>query len=121
MRWFVNANCLCVNFYRNGLGPAYNEIGYYEHPPTTSKFLSIKIIDSNVKKIGYYSYNEQFLHLFVRQVGSSAAQDYSTLVSLVTTPQVTFSPLDQSSLTVGFISQNINFLFKYRQLLTCEK
>ena len=32
------------------LGPAYNEFGYYEHPPTASGFLFIKII---VKKFGY--------------------------------------------------------------------
>ena len=38
------------------LGPAYNEFGYYEHPPTMSRFLCIKIIDSNDKKFGYYEH-----------------------------------------------------------------
>ena len=44
------------------LGPAYNEFGYYEHPPTTSRFLCIKIIDSNVNSSVTTStlYNEQF-------------------------------------------------------------
>ena len=32
------------------LGPAYNEFGYNEHLAVTSRFLSIKIIDYNVKK-----------------------------------------------------------------------
>ena len=35
------------------LGLAYNEFGYYEHPSTTSRFVCVKIIDSNVKKVGY--------------------------------------------------------------------
>ena len=52
------------------LGPAYNKFGYYEHPPTMSRFLCIKTIDSNVKKVWLLRaplYNEQFsLHLFAR-------------------------------------------------------
>ena len=39
------------------LGPAYNEFGYNEHPPTTSRFLCIKIIGNNVKKFGYYEHH----------------------------------------------------------------
>ena len=35
------------------LGPAYNEFSYNEHPLTTSSFLCIRLIDSNVNKFGY--------------------------------------------------------------------
>ena len=41
--------------YTRTLGPAYNEFGYNEHLPT-SRFLNIEIIDSNVRKFGYYGY-----------------------------------------------------------------
>ena len=34
------------------LGPAYNNFGYNEYPPTAIRVFSIKIIDSNVKKFG---------------------------------------------------------------------
>ena len=34
------------------LGPAYNEFGY-KHKAVTSRYLRIKIIDSNVEKFGY--------------------------------------------------------------------
>ena len=36
--------------------PDYNELGYYEHPSTTSRFVCIKIIDSNVENFGYYKH-----------------------------------------------------------------
>ena len=59
-RW----SCSCA------LGPAYNEFGYNEHPAITSRFLSIKIIDRNVKNVWLQrtlTYNKQFLlHLFTR-------------------------------------------------------
>ena len=35
------------------LGPAYNELGYNEHPAVASRFLCTKIIDCNVKKFGH--------------------------------------------------------------------
>ena len=41
---------------QNTLVPASNEFGYNEHPLTASRFLCIKIIDSNVKKFGYYEH-----------------------------------------------------------------
>ena len=34
------------------MGPAYNELGYNEQPPTANRFLCIKIIDSDAK-FGY--------------------------------------------------------------------
>ena len=36
-----------------GLGLAYNEFGYNEHPGTASRSLCMKIIVCNVKKFGY--------------------------------------------------------------------
>ena len=39
------------------LGPAYNEFCYNEHPAITSRFVCIKITDSNVKKFGYNEYS----------------------------------------------------------------
>ena len=48
--------CENVNVTKRTLGPTYNEFGYCEHPATTSRFLCIKIIDSNVKKFGYYEH-----------------------------------------------------------------
>ena len=46
------------------LSPAYNEFGYSEHAVTTSRLLYVKVIDNNVKKLGY---NEPFvLQLFAR-------------------------------------------------------
>ena len=56
---FTPSQCILrevPKYWRNTLGPAYNEFGYYEHPPTRSRFLCIKIIDSNVKKFGYYEH-----------------------------------------------------------------
>ena len=40
--------------YHFTLGPTYNEFGYYEHPPITSKYFLQKemlLIDINVKKV----------------------------------------------------------------------
>ena len=35
------------------LGPAYNELGYSEHPAVTSRFLCAIFIDASGKKVGY--------------------------------------------------------------------
>ena len=46
------------------LGPAYNEFGYNGHPSTTSRFLWIELIGSNVTKFRFQqapNYNEQCL------------------------------------------------------------
>ena len=46
-------NVTCPRF---TLGSAYDEVGYNKHPTTTSRFLCIIIIDSNVKMFGYYEH-----------------------------------------------------------------
>ena len=46
------------------LGPAYHKFAYNEDPSTTSLFLCIKIITSNIKTFGYYG--EFLLHLSIR-------------------------------------------------------
>ena len=46
------------------LGLAYSEFGYNGHPATTSRFLCIKLADSNVTKVWLQrapTYNEHFL------------------------------------------------------------
>ena len=49
------------------LAPAYNTFSY-EFPPTTSRYLSINIIDRNVKKFGYYQHlptTSSFLSIYL--------------------------------------------------------
>ena len=61
------------------LGPAYNEFGYNEHPPTTSRFLCIKIIESNVKKFGYYEHPptaSSFLCIYLLVVSGTQCTDF---------------------------------------------
>ena len=60
-RWILNCNNLFLFFVNreythNTLGPADNEFSYNEHPPTVSRFLCIKIIDSSVWKFDYYKH-----------------------------------------------------------------
>ena len=59
-----------VHYLVHTLGPTYNELGYNNHPVTRSRFLCIKIIWCNVKKLVCNEYpllmSMFLLHLFTR-------------------------------------------------------